>query len=654
MSRYENLLSPIKVGTHTYKNRVIAAPIYCGPFINLPGLDYVMKNAMVLRAKGGQAQVTIGETAVDFKGASREPFPPINYEDFNDPSMEKFKKLVDDIKGNGAKAMIELSHCGESVEKIPGVEFGIGPMGYTRDDGMVIYAMDKAKMDEVTQNFITSAKWMKEAGFDGVMIHTGHGWLLHQFLSSRTNKRTDEFGGSLENRAKFPLSLLKSVRDAMGEDFIIEIRVSGDEAMEGGMGIDETVEFCKMAQDIVDLIHVSVGVYRNPILSGEFSSLFHEHALNAEMSKAVKDAVDVPVAVVGGINSADLAEKLIKDGKCDIVALARQLTADPNFVNKAQEGRGEDITECIRCYKCFPGPLEGVSLEEIPYIFGCTVNPEEFFYDFDLVNSKPEASRSVLVVGGGIAGLEAAIYAHDRGHKVKIIEKSEKLGGLLFFTDTDYYKGDLKEFKDLLIRRVKERNIEIEFNKEFTIEDAKNVKQDAVILAIGSSPIKPGIKGIENAKKALDVYYEGVDSIGEKVVMIGGGLVGCEVGLHLSRNNKDVTIIEMCDKVAPDSYPMHRLALVNEMDTYLKYDTNTKCMEIMPDGVIALDAQGNEKEYKADTVIYALGMTAHRDETIKLHEAIKDKQVFEIGDCVCASKVFEACRQAYVAALSIK
>lgn len=653
MSKFKNLFTPIQVGTHTYKNRIIAAPIYCGPFINLPGLDYVMTNAMKQRAKGGQAQVTIGETPVDYTGASREPFPPINYADFNDPSMPKFKDLTKEIKSYGAKAMIELSHCGESVENIPGVEFGVGPMGYTREDGMVIYAMDEGKMQEATDHFITAAKFMKEAGFDGVMIHAGHGWLLHQFLSSRTNHRTDEYGGSLENRARFPLALLKGVRDAMGKDFILEMRVSGDECMEGGMGIEETVEFCKIAQEYIDLIHVSVGVYRNPILSGEFSSLFHPKALNAEYSEAVKKAVNVPVAVVGGINSAELAEELVATGKCDIVALARQLTADPDFANKAEADRGDDIAKCLRCYKCFPGPLEGVSLKEIPNMFGCTVNPAEFFYDFELANSVPKKAKNVLVVGGGIAGMEAAVLAYDRGHKVTLMEKSDKLGGLLFFTDTDTYKGDLKEFKDLLIRRVNERDIKVVFNKEFTVEDVKSEAYDAVILAIGSSPLVPPIKGIENAMRALDVYNTDMSSIGKKVVMIGGGLVGCEVGLHLARNGKDVQIIEMGDKVAPDSYKMHRIGLVNEMDQYVKYDTNTKCTEITTNSVKAVDANGNEKEYEADTVIFALGMKAHRDETVKLHEALTGKEVYEIGDCVCASKVFEACRQAYVAALSL-
>ncbi|HHV10540.1 MAG TPA: FAD-dependent oxidoreductase [Clostridiales bacterium] len=652
MSKFPNLFSPLQVGTHTYKNRIIASPIYCGTFINIPGLDFILDHAMCARAEGGCAQVTIGETPVDFSGASREPFPPIDYSNFNDPTMAKMKSLVSRVKEAGAKCLIELSHCGESVEKIPGVEFGLGPMGYIRPDGMEIIAMDEKKMEEVTGNFILASKFMKEAGVDGVMLHVGHGWLLHQFLSARTNHRTDEYGGFLENRARFPLALIKAVRDEMGKDFIIEIRVSGEECMENGMGIGETVEFCKMAEPYVDLIHMSVGVYRNPILSGEFSSLFQKHGLNADMSAQLKKAVKVPVVVVGGINSAELAEELIAEGKCDFVALGRQLTADPDFPRKAEEGKESDINPCLRCFKCFPGPLEGVEISEMPNIFGCTVNPTEFFYDLDFLRKEPEGSRNVLVVGGGVAGMQAAVTAYDRGHKVTLIEKTDQLGGLLFFADHDYYKTDLRAFKDLLIRRVRERDIKVIYNKEFTPGDIAAYAADAVILAVGSSPVTPPVKGIETAMQALDAYRD-ISKVGQKVVMVGGGLVGCETALNLAREGREVTLIEMGDKVAPDSYPMHRVGLVHEMEQLITVLTKTKCTEITLNSVKAVDENGQELLLEADTVIYALGMASNSAQAEALEAAAKDVSVHKIGDCIKASKVYDAIRQAFVAAMSI-
>ncbi len=656
MSKFKHLFTPMQVGTHTYKNRIIAAPIYCGTFINIPGLDFVLKHAMIARARGGCSQVTFGETAVDFAGASREPFPPINYADLNDPTMDKLKPLVAKVKSYGAKALIELSHCGESVEPIPGVEYGMGPMGYTREDGMKVYAMDEKMMSMVAEHFVTAAKFMKEAGFDGVMIHAGHGWLLHQFLSSRTNQRTDEYGGSLENRARFPLYVLKSVREAMGKDFIIEMRVSGEECMDGGMHTDETAAFCKMAEPYVDLIHVSVGVYRNPILSGEFSSMYQPHGLNADASEAIKKAVSVPVVVVGGINDPAFAEELIASGKCDFVALGRQLTADPDFANKAESGREDDINPCIRCYKCFPGPLEGVEITDILNIYGCTVNPTEFFYDEEFLNTPVQSSKKVLVIGGGIAGMEAAVTAFDRGHKVTLIEKSSKLGGLLNFTDTDHYKIDLGKFKQLYVRRVGERDINVMFNTELTKDLLDSLKPDAVIIAVGSHPIVPPIPGIENAMKALDVY-DAPEKVGQNVLMIGGGLVGCETGLHLAKSGKNVTIIEMADAVAADSYPMHRLGLLDEMSRMLTVKTGLKCTNITPGSVTAQDKDGSVHTFEGDTVIYALGMKANANTAASL-KAMVEKElgaipVYTVGDCVRASKVYEAGREGFTAAMSI-
>lgn len=391
--KFPNLFSPIKVGTHTYKNRIIGAPIFCGPFATMPFLSDVLYHAMKARAEGGCAQVTVGETPVNFEYANKDPFPPIDYSNYNDPAFIALSRIAKTIKQYDAIAMIEISHCGAARLALPELKNPIGPVGYMREDGAEVTAVDEAMMASICADFVCAAQFMKAAGFDGVMIHCGHGWLLHQFLSARTNTRVDQFGGTLENRAKFPTRVVQSVRDAMGNDFILEIRVSGDERTEHGMGVDEVAAFCKMVEGIVDSIHVSVGIYRDPILSGQFSSIFDPHGLNAELSAAIKQVVSIPVTVVGGINSPEFAEQLIADRKCDFVALARQLTADPAFAVKAEAGNEDDIARCLRCYKCFPGTLEGV-MNDLSTLFGCSVNPEAFFYDKTVLESKPAGSET--------------------------------------------------------------------------------------------------------------------------------------------------------------------------------------------------------------------------------------------------------------------
>jgi 2,4-dienoyl-CoA reductase-like NADH-dependent reductase (Old Yellow Enzyme family)/thioredoxin reductase len=651
--KFPKLFSPIHVGTRTYKNRIIGAPIFCGPFVHLPFLSDVLYQAVEGRARGGCAQVTVGETPVNFVNASKDPFPPIDFDNYEDPAFPLLAKAANIIKKYGAVAMIEINHVGAArlnLKEFEGSD-NIGPIAQTNPDGKVVQPMDEAMMDGTINDFIKSAKFMKVAGYDGVMIHCGHGWLLNQFLSARTNTRNDAYGGSLENRAKFPIRVLKAVREAIGNDSVLEVRVSGDERTEHGMGVEEVADFCKMIEDTVDLIDVSVGIYRDPILSGQFSSIFHPHGLNAEMSAVIKKAVSIPVSVVGGINAPEFAEQLIGDEKCDFISLGRQLTADFDFANKAKTGNEDDINRCLRCYKCFPGTLEDV-MDDLESLFGCTVNPEAFFFKKEVLNSKPAGSRNVLVVGGGPGGMEAAIVAADRGHQVTLVEKTDSLGGLLKFTDVDEYKGDLKEWKDVLIRRVGKRDINVMLGKEFTPEDVADFGADAVILALGSSPIEAPIPGIENAMRALEMY-DNMDKVGKKVVMVGGGLVGSEAGLHLAKNGHDVTIVEMLGKVAPDSYPMHRVAMVHEMDSMLAYKTDLKVTAVEKNGVKAVDSEGKEEFIPADTVVYALGMQANRKETEALHSVAGDTPVYEIGDCVRAAKVYEAIKEGYLAAMSI-
>lgn len=649
--KFPHLFTPLAVGTRMYKNRLVAAPIYCGNFGTIPFLSSVFFQAFTERSKGGCAQVTVGETPVDFEYANREPFEPIDYTNFDTPSFKSLEKAAGIIKGNGAFALIELSHCGESKLFIPGLKNPIGPTGYVREDGIEVLAMDEALMQSVCDNFVTCARFMKRAGFDGVMIHAGHGWLLHQFLSSRTNARADGYGGPLENRTKFPIRVIESVREEMGRDFLIEVRVSGDERAPGGMGVDEVARFCRMIEASVDLIHVSVGLYRDPILSGQFSSVFAPHGLNAELSAAIRKAVSIPVAVVGGINSPELAEELIAEEKCDLVALGRQLTADPQFPNKAASGNEADIAPCLRCYKCFPGPLEGV-IDDLSALFGCAVNPEAFYFDEGVLGSTPKGSRKVLVVGAGIGGMEAATVAADRGHSVTLVEKSGSPGGLVKFADLDAYKTDLAKFREVLVRRVKRKRINFITEKEFGPDDVASFGADAVIIAIGSRPVIPAIPGIENAMRAMDVY-DCMELIGQNVVMVGGGLVGCEVGLHLAKKGRNVTIVEMLDEAAPDSYKMHRVGLLNEMAGMLVVRTGLRCTEISRIGVTAVDKGGNLEFFHADSVTYAVGMEAGRVEVEKLRAAAGDVPVYEIGDCLVPAKVYDAVRQGFVAAMSI-
>ena len=266
--KFPNLFSPIKVGTHTYKNRIIGAPIFCGPFVNLPFLSDVLIQAVEGRARGGCAQVTVGETPVNFEYANKDPFPPIDYANLSDPAFGKFEKLARIIKQHDAIAMIELSHCGAARLSLPELKNPIGPVGYVREDGAEVKAVDEAMMGSICNDFVVSAKFMKAAGIRRVMIHCGHGWLLHSFCPPGPTREPMSTVDRWKIARSSPSASFKACATAMGKDFILEVRVSGDERIENGMGVDETAAFAKMIEGLVDSIHVSVGLYREPVLSG--------------------------------------------------------------------------------------------------------------------------------------------------------------------------------------------------------------------------------------------------------------------------------------------------------------------------------------------------------------------------------------------------
>lgn len=656
----KHLLSPMKVGNRVYRNRIVSAPMAFGLIVQDPDARDFTYRKLEGPAAGGNACVIVGETDVNFVDAVRIPgFRPF---DFAKPEedMETFQAVAEyatRIKRHDCIALAELVHCGkEKVPFGPGEEC-IGPVETVNIAGVKARPMTKDDMDRIANDFATAAVYMQRAGFDGVLIHGGHGFLFTQFLSPLMNTRTDEYGGSLENRARFPKQILKTIREAVGPDFLIELRIDGDDHQPNGIRPDETGQFVQMVEEYITSVHITCGIY-DDTKSGVHSSMFQPHGLNVEPASIVKKYTKLPVGVVGGLNSPEFCEEVLEKGLVDFFVFGRQMLADPCFANKCKEGRPDTIRRCLRCYYCFPGsPEEGyddlpfTSEELAMYVGHCTINPLAHL-PFDPAKL-PDAktSEKVLVAGGGPAGLQAAITAADRGHDVTVVEKSDKLGGLLWFTDVDVDKPDLRNFKDLLIREAKERGVKFVLNTEVTPEYIKEMKPGAVILATGSVPATPPVPGIEHAIQALEVYAGA--PVGHKVVMVGGGLVGCETGLHLQKTGHEVTVIDMLDRVANESFGMYRDALVWEMEkTGMVSIPKTKCLEIKADSVKIENADGVQT-LLADTVIYALGMKSVC--TKELEEAAKEigAQCHVIGDAIQPAKVDRATRTAYLAAIEI-
>ena len=662
MGNFDKLLEPLRINDkHTMRNRVVSAPMAFTLVANIQEVGEKSFRKLEAPARGGDAIVCVGELDVNFRDAVRIPLPPVDFADPDPYTLERVGEYARRIHRHGAIALQELMHAG--AEKIPlsEGEESIGPNDEIHVNGTHVRAMAYEDMDRIAGDFVTAAKFAERCGFDGVLVHGGHGFLFSQYLSSVYNKRTDEYGGPLENRARFLVKVMKAIRDAMGKDFIIELRICGADGFgNGGITPEETGQVLHMLEGIVDLAHITVGHYFEAVKTGQASSMYEPHGLNAGLSEIVKKHTSIPVGVVGGINSPELAEEILRKGQADYIVLGRQSLADPEFVNKAASGRPDFIRRCVRCYKCFPGsPEEGyddlpfVSMELAQIVGYCTLNPLANL-EFDAWELPPAtASRKVLVAGGGIAGLQAAITAAARGHKVVLCEKSGRLGGLLYYADMDIDKKDLLAFKEVMVREAEASGADIRLDTEVTPELIEELAPDHIIFATGSEPVPSPIPGSENAVSALDVY-KGACKPGKSVIMVGGGLIGAEEGLFLAKTGHDVTVVEMLPRVANESYGMYREALMLEIEKEgVALLEDTKCLEIGVGYVVVGLPSGDKERLEADTVLYALGMKPVDAGALAKAADGAGIPYTVVGDAIGAAKIDQATKTGYIAAIDI-
>ena len=670
MNDYQSLLSPMEIRNHHYRNRVISAPTLFAHSVFIPEIRENVYRMVESRAKGGCAEVPTGEICFNFEEGICSFVEPFDYNDTDSYEFHSFEEYAKRIKKHGAIAMIEFCHeAGRAETHNPYVPYG--PSAYVREDGIQVYEMTEEIMDKICQDIRRAIHFMKKAGFDGVLFHCGHGFIFQQFISPKVNHRSDNYGGSIENRARFPMRMLREMREEMGEDMILELRISAEDGIEGGMKIDDTIKFCRLIDGMVDIIQISNGLKWQGNRTYTFTDMYDAHGYNVQFAQQVKEAVHISkVAVIGGINSPEYANQIIAEGKTDFVVMGRQMYADPEFVNKTAMGKADMIRRCVRCFQCYPGTMEHktdipfetrFSPEEKARIINpasmgrCAINPKSNFQVYPEQYPIPENPRNVLVVGGGVAGLQAALTAYERDNHITLAESGNVLGGILNFTDNDIDKIDLRNAKNVLIKEVLQSNVNILLNTTVTPAFLKKTMPDVLILALGADPIHPAISGVEHAISAVDAY-SGINKIGEHVVVIGGGLVGCETGLMLQKLGKKVTVVEMKNILAEEAWCMYRTALLDEIDKRnMKYFLGAKCKEIKEDSVI-IEKDSKEISIMADTVIYSVGMRSKTKQVNMLKDEANTlgiSQVMIIGDCKKPGKVGDAIPDGYMAALSI-
>ncbi len=642
---YPHLADPITINGVTFRNRVFGAPL------SSPELDpdcHLRKEDIAFhanRVRGGLASACIGLGIVDAVGRTHTK-EVILYDNLSLPSL---KECADAIHRNGGKAVMELAHGGKyagarSHEKDS--VYALSSDAGVNADGVEVRSMTDEEIYHAAECFGNAAKLCQEAGWDMVLVHGGHGWLLGQFMSPTMNHRTDKWGGSLENRMRFPLLVIEKIREACGPAFPIEYRMSGAELIEGGYGIEEGIGMAKALDGKVDIIHVSAGIHEDlDVFTLTHPSMFVEHGCNVYLAAEVKKHVKTPVATLGGINDPDMMEEIIASGKADIVEIARQSMCDEFFVDKAFSGRKDDITKCCRCYTCFYNYLTNRT-------FCCAFNPvigHEFENQYGY---RPTTPKKVVVVGGGPGGMEAAITAAARGHEVTLFEKEARLGGQLNYEENMPFKADMFGFARLLEKRVVEAGVKVVLNKAVTPEEVAALNADVVITAIGAAPVIPPIPGIDSDKvMTLKEFHAHPEKIGENVVVLGAGLVGCECSIYLDSIGKNVTIVEMKDDWAADSYWMHKQAMdIYLRDSKVQIFCKTKAKEVTGEGLLCETPDG-EKLFKADTIFVAAGMKADKELANDFYNTAP--RVFQIGDCGKVGRVVDAVTLGYYRALDI-
>ncbi len=628
--KYPNLFKPITLGKTTFRSRIFASPISgrnidcaCRPDDNYTAF-YERK------AIGGAASVCLGDCVVDsVHGVFGEHM--IRLDDYSNHTP--LNRLTSAIRRHGTVVSVELQHGGLYSRYSRSIGNAVyGPVDGIGADGSEYFEMPEAVILETIEKYARAAAFAKACGFGMVTIHGGHGWLMSQFMSSKVNTRRDKWGGCLENRMRFPLAVCDAVRKAVGGAFPIEIRISGSEVTPAGYDLDEGIAIAKMLDGHVDLIHVSAGHHENPdVFTVTHPSIFMEDSCNLKYAAAIKPHVKTPVATVGAHSDPRLLEEIIASGKADVVEMARALMADPDLPNKARAGQEEDIRPCLRCLACFSHLITNGQ------IF-CAVNPEignELEHKYLHPASR---AKTVLIAGGGIGGMHAAISAADRGHRVILCEKSGRLGGALKCEENVPFKSKIKAYIDYQIREIAKRDIDVHLNTPVTPALASSLSPDAIIAALGAVPAIPPIPGIERTVTAEEVYANPALAKGS-IAVLGGGLVGMELAIYLARMGTPVTIIEMAPELNCGGNVLHQNALNLEIREHgIKLCLSSRACEITDSGVWC--DNGERVFIPADTVVCAAGQRPLSEEAYSLRMCASE--FFVIGDSVTPKNIMQA------------
>lgn len=641
VERFPKLFQPGCIGKLEIRNRIIMASM--GNRLAEPDGRYSEREIdyYVTRAKGGVGLILTGATMVEREINT----PSDNITAYMDSlrQLPRASDLVESVHDYGARIGVQLSPglgrnlAGASPKRIPIAASAVPAL---TNPAVPCHELTIEEIRRIIQACGDAAERALLAGFDMIEIHAHGGYLIDEFMSPLWNKRYDEYGGDIEGRMRFALEIIQAMRARVGDDFPLCFRYAADHKIKGGRTLAESQEIARRLEIAgVDILHIDAGCLDAP--AWFIPTTYMPEGCLVDLAAAIKKVVKIPVITVGNIMNPEFAEHILDDEKADFICLGRALLADPDWPNKAREGRVEEIRPCIMCLECS-------SRVSAAKPISCSVNPpvgKERYYAI----TRTESPKTVMVIGGGPAGMETAQIAAMKGHNVTLYEKGNELGGQLRAAAKPPFKSSVGKLIDFLSLQLRRLGVKVEIGKEITPKVIDLIRPEVVVVATGATPLIPSIPGVENEKviTVVDLHL-GRKKVGEEVIVAGGGLAGCEAALSLAQEGKRVTIVEMLPEVAYDLNSISRISLQEELaQKGVTILTNLTIEEFTIEGLVATDGEGKKQTLNADNIVLALGAKSEN----KLAGNLKGKvgELYMVGDCVSPRRITEAIREGFAA-----
>ncbi|MDS0223366.1 FAD-dependent oxidoreductase [Haloarcula sp. S1AR25-5A] len=645
---FTHLFQPGRIGSTNIRNRLVMAPMGTNFASERGEVTDQLVEYYAERANGGTGLIILEVTAVDHP-VSDTIANQLRIDD--DSCIPGLARLTTRLHNHDAKVFVQLHHAGgQTTESKTG---GIRPVvpsqaeqSYSAQNPRVL---ETEEVEDLVGAFVGGAKRARKAGFDGVELHGAHGYLLEQFMSSRTNSREDKYGGSLRGRMQFPLEIVEGIRDELSTDINLSFRMSADEFVEDGYGVKQSKQMAELLEEAgVDILHVSAGTYGSAPQTLE--PMRFEEGWRSYLAAEIGSVVDIPTIAVGVVRQPETADKIIAEGKATFVAIGRGHISDPYFARKAKEGRLEELNRCIGCNIGCIG--EGFMADKQ---MGCTINPAVGREREFAIRESAATPKDIIVVGAGPAGVQAAIRATDRGHDVMLYDAAERIGGQLHIAAQPPGKEKIQWYLEYLKEQLSHRAVECRLGERVDAELIRDSEPDTIVVATGARPRELDIPGVDQSHvvQAWDILRESVPVAGETAVIIGGGDVGCDVATYLAAQGTAVTIVEQTDRIAPDKERISRIDMLQQFDKNRRIDTKTgeTVVSIEESAVVTTTESGIESTYETDTVVVAAGHESNNDLAMELEA--DPVEVYIVGDARESRNILRATHEGTEAGISI-